>query len=267
MSLPTFPQPVPAPTKRSRKKKIALIGGGAFALLLIGGAAAGGDESKVTTETRTEAVEETTTVPEPVETTTTEAPVQTFVVTSVVDGDTVDLDNGERVRLVGIDAPEVGTCGADEATVALSTLVLGQAVTLEESDEDRDQYNRLLRYVVVNGVDAGGQLLSQGLAIPRYNSTDGYGLHPRETEYAGLAQPLMTCAPPTLRRRRRRRPRRPHRRLSPPALRPLLPRPGAQRPLLELLRSSRCGCRPVHRGEPGYGSHLDRDGDGVGCES
>ncbi|MFG2874596.1 excalibur calcium-binding domain-containing protein [Streptomyces sp. NPDC048337] len=24
--------------------------------------------------------------------------------------------------------------------------------------------------------------------------------------------------------------------------------------------------RPVHRGEPGYGPHLDRDGDGVGCE-
>lgn len=26
------------------------------------------------------------------------------------------------------------------------------------------------------------------------------------------------------------------------------------------------GAAPVHRGEPGYGSHLDRDGDGVGCE-
>ncbi|WP_101596933.1 excalibur calcium-binding domain-containing protein [Brevibacterium linens] len=26
------------------------------------------------------------------------------------------------------------------------------------------------------------------------------------------------------------------------------------------------GAAPVHRGDPGYGSHLDRDGDGVGCE-
>ncbi|MBA4865200.1 excalibur calcium-binding domain-containing protein [Streptomyces sp. PSKA54] len=26
------------------------------------------------------------------------------------------------------------------------------------------------------------------------------------------------------------------------------------------------GAAPVHRGEPGYGSHLDRDGDGVGCD-
>lgn len=27
------------------------------------------------------------------------------------------------------------------------------------------------------------------------------------------------------------------------------------------------GAAPVHRGEPGYGSHLDRDGDGTGCDS
>ncbi|WP_326732543.1 excalibur calcium-binding domain-containing protein [Streptomyces phaeochromogenes] len=27
------------------------------------------------------------------------------------------------------------------------------------------------------------------------------------------------------------------------------------------------GAAPIHRGEPGYGSHLDRDGDGVGCDS
>jgi hypothetical protein len=26
------------------------------------------------------------------------------------------------------------------------------------------------------------------------------------------------------------------------------------------------GAAPVHRGDPGYGSHLDRDGDGIGCE-
>jgi hypothetical protein len=26
------------------------------------------------------------------------------------------------------------------------------------------------------------------------------------------------------------------------------------------------GAAPIHRGEPGYGRHLDRDGDGIGCE-
>ena len=166
--------------------------------------------------------------------------------TSVVDGDTVDLDNGERVRLVGIDAPEKGTCGADEATTALSEMVLGQEVTLEPSDEDRDRYGRLLRYVVVNGEDAGGELLAQGLAIPRYNSTDGYGLHPREAEYASLAQPLMTCTPPPT----------------------VAPAP-APAPVYfdNCAAAGAAGAAPVHRGAPGYGSHLDRDNDGVGCES
>ena len=130
----------------------------------------------------------------------TEAPTTTqlvtYVVVNVVDGDTLDLDNGERVRLVGIDTPERGECGYDEATMVLASMVLNQAVTLEPSDEDRDKYGRLLRYVVVNGVDAGGQMLTQGYAITRYNSTDGYGLHPREAEYEALVQPsVVTCAP------------------------------------------------------------------------
>ena len=121
----------------------------------------------------------------------------TFVVVDVIDGDTLDLDNGERVRLAGIDAPERGDCGADTATATLTALTLGHAVVLEPSDEDRDQYGRLLRYVVVDGVDAGGTLLMLGQAVPRYNSTDGYGRHPREDEYAAVAQPAITCpAPP-----------------------------------------------------------------------
>ena len=124
------------------------------------------------------------------------APVETFIVTNVVDGDTLDLDNGERVRLVGIDTPENGQCGADEATFVLIALTLNKTITLEPSDEDRDEYGRLLRYVLVDGVDVGGQLLAQGYAVARYNSTDGYGLHPREAEYAALAQPSpVVCTP------------------------------------------------------------------------
>ena len=120
--------------------------------------------------------------------------VATFMVANVVDGDTLDLDNGERVRLVGIDTPDRGECGYDEAKLVLASLVLNQPVTLEPGDEDRDSYDRLLRYVLVNGVDVGGQMLAQGYAITRYNSTDGYGLHPREAEYASLVQlPAVTC--------------------------------------------------------------------------
>lgn len=108
---------------------------------------------------------------------------RTFVVTHVVDGDTVDLDNGETVRLVGIDTPERGECGYDEARSALVGLVEGRRITLGASDEDRDRYDRLLRYVDVGKVDAGLRLIEEGLAIARYDSRDGYGRHPREDRY------------------------------------------------------------------------------------
>src|SRR5262245_61880895 len=62
-------------------------------------------------------------------------------VTHVVDGDTLDLSSGERVRLIGIDAPEVGACGADTATARLEALVLGQAVAVPGgARDDTDRY-------------------------------------------------------------------------------------------------------------------------------
>ncbi|TWG91025.1 Micrococcal nuclease (thermonuclease) homologs [Nocardioides sp. J9] len=119
----------------------------------------------------------------------------TYVVTHVVDGDTIDLDNGERVRLVGIDTPERGECGFGPAQSTMKRLVLGKEVVLVESDEDRDVYDRLLRYVEVDGLDVGRQMLDKGLAIARYDSRDGYGRHPREDDYiaADEAAPDITC--------------------------------------------------------------------------
>jgi endonuclease YncB( thermonuclease family) len=122
---------------------------------------------------------------------------RTFLVTHVVDGDTLDLADGRRVRLVGMDTPEVGECGFAEAAAALTRLTLGKRVTLVPSDEDRDQYGRLLRYVDVAGVDVGLRLIQRGLAIARYDSRDGYGFHPREPRYiaADTGARQLTCAP------------------------------------------------------------------------
>ena len=210
--------------------------------------------------------------------------VATFMVANVVDGDTLDLDNGERVRLVGIDTPDRGECGYDEAKLVLASLVLNQPVTLEPSDEDRDSYDRLLRYVLVNGVDVGGQMLAQGYAITRYNSTDGYGLHPREAEYASLVQlPAVTCVD-----------------VDPSSV--TGPRPTSDMTYAEIAAQSAynarhglpfdhgfvgldepvgavsdvsyrncdevraAGAAPIFSGDPGWQSKFDRDGDGVGCE-
>jgi len=72
---------------------------------------------------------------------------RTYLVTRVIDGDTLELASGRDVRLVGIDTPEVGECGYEKAAANLSYLTLGQQVSLAVSDEDQDRYGRLLRYV------------------------------------------------------------------------------------------------------------------------
>lgn len=52
----------------------------------------------------------------------------------------------------------------------------------------------------------------------------------------------------------------------PPAPQPVKPAPPAQAYYKNCAAAKAAGAAPVHRGQPGYGSHLDRDGDGIGCE-
>ncbi|MFN3311245.1 MAG: excalibur calcium-binding domain-containing protein [Thermomonas sp.] len=47
---------------------------------------------------------------------------------------------------------------------------------------------------------------------------------------------------------------------------PLAPQPPAARPFRNCAEARAAGAAPVRRGDPGYGPHLDRDNDGVGCE-
>ncbi|WP_353082685.1 thermonuclease family protein [Tessaracoccus lapidicaptus] len=105
---------------------------------------------------------------------------------AVVDGDTVETSLG-TVRLIGIDSPELGECGHDEASMAIGRVVsVGEVVTLElpEGQNDRDSYGRLLRYVITeSGADLGRMQVEAGNAIARYDSTDGYPAHPRQADY------------------------------------------------------------------------------------
>ena len=106
----------------------------------------------------------------------------------VIDGDTVDVrgpdGTEERVRVIGIDAPERAQCGYVEAADAMAELAEGREIDLVPgARDDRDRYDRLLRYVDVDGTDAGLHLIEQGLAIARYDSRDGHGRHDREDAY------------------------------------------------------------------------------------
>jgi endonuclease YncB( thermonuclease family) len=120
------------------------------------------------------------------------------LVSRVIDGDTIELANGQSVRIVGIDTPEQGNCGYDEATANMERLVLAERIRLGKSDEDTDQYGRLLRYANVGPLDAGLRQIKAGMAVARYDSRDGYGRHPREDRYivADDASTNVTCDRP-----------------------------------------------------------------------
>lgn len=73
-------------------------------------------------------------------------PKETARVAYVIDGDTIELETGERVRLIGIDAPEFGKLYFSESRSKLAELILDKDVQLEKDESDKDGYGRLLRY-------------------------------------------------------------------------------------------------------------------------
>ena len=86
------------------------------------------------------------------------------LVSRVIDGDTIEVLGGERVRYIGIDAPETGEYFAAEATEKNRELVEGKRVRLESDVEDRDEYGRLLRYVWLDDIMVNAELVRLGYA-------------------------------------------------------------------------------------------------------
>jgi len=89
---------------------------------------------------------------------------QTGVVESVHDGDTLKLANNEWVRLIGIDTPEDEEYYYNESTNKLKELVEGKTVILERDIDNRDIYNRLLRYIYVDDLFVNLILVQEGYA-------------------------------------------------------------------------------------------------------
>ncbi len=91
-------------------------------------------------------------------------PAGPALVARVLDGDTVVLESGERVRYLGINTPEAGEPFAAAATARNAALVKGRTVTLETDAEVRDQHGRLLAFVSVGGTSVSATLIREGLA-------------------------------------------------------------------------------------------------------
>lgn len=68
-------------------------------------------------------------------------------VTAVPDGDSIDLADGRRIRLLALDAPERGRCMADDAKAGLTALVLGRHVRLKNTV--KDSFGRTLAIVII----------------------------------------------------------------------------------------------------------------------
>jgi len=88
-------------------------------------------------------------------------------VTRVIDGDTFETETGEKVRLIGINAPEMSDFYGLEAKKYLTNLVENKVVLLQTDNisSNRDRYQRLLRYVIIDGVDVNKKMVSDGFAF------------------------------------------------------------------------------------------------------
>ncbi len=224
---------------------------------------------------------------------TTPVATESATVTKIIDGDTVEVSTVAAglltVRVLGIDSPEVAgvvECGGPDAREFATRILLGQAVELAiDPTQDRtDRYSRALRYVTVAGQNYSVLVADAGYARAYVFANRPVQAHPwilaaenrARAAQLGIWGGSVACseAPP------------PAQQPAPQPVRQLAakpkpkPAPAAPAPVVrEPARSSggsayykncsaarAAGAAPVRRGDPGYAGHLDRDGDGIGCE-
>jgi len=94
----------------------------------------------------------------------------------IIDGDTFKL-GVQSIRLIGINAPEIGKPCSLEAKDKLAELIKGKNIRLEVDVQDKDEYGRLLRYVYVDNLFINAEMARLGLA-----RTEEVGLNVKYSE-------------------------------------------------------------------------------------
>ena len=103
----------------------------------------------------------------------------TRTITKVVDGDTITLDGGEKIRLIGVDTPEVyggKQCfGPESSAYTKSLLKPGTQVRVELDKDHLDSYSRTLAYIyrVDDGLFVNADLIANGYAREIYYAPNG----------------------------------------------------------------------------------------------
>ena len=90
---------------------------------------------------------------------------ETYLVVKVLDGDTVELSSGEKLRYIGIDTPEKSDPYYAEAKSFNRELVEHKRITIEFDVQKKDKYGRLLGYIYVADTFVNAELLRAGLAV------------------------------------------------------------------------------------------------------
>lgn len=109
----------------------------------------------------------------------------------VYDGDTVILADGERIRFLLVNTPEIANaytgepaeCYGDEALVLTKSILNHRTIDLEYDLECRDHYNRLLAWISIDGLDVNAHLVEQGAAKVMLVPPNGYS---RYQQYKAL---------------------------------------------------------------------------------
>lgn len=201
-------------------------------------------------------------------------------VTNVVDGDTIDVDyegSEERIRLILVDTPEtkhpqmgVQPFGPEASEFTASRLD-GKDVRLEPGVEERDYYGRLLAYVFVDGENFNQQLIEEGLArVAVYPPNTEYldEFEAAEEEARSAATGIWSLEDYVTDDGYAEQDEEPQDSSGDAGSSEEADSSGSDDVYYENCDAVReAGADPVREGDPGYGSHLDRDGDGVGCET
>lgn len=209
----------------------------------------------------------------------------------VLDGDTLRLDDGREIQLIGVDAHEAGTCAGDAATRHARARVEGRQVVLHAERGGRDRSLRPLLYVRYDGpddeYDLGYSLAYNGLALPypAYAGNERYTANVAEATAVAPAPPTCPSAPAAPRDDSDDSGVGTYRPV--PAPRPAVgaPRPNTAAPQPDTVvapapsapsggatyykncaAARAAGAAPILRSQPGYRAPLDADNDGIACE-
>lgn len=200
-----------------------------------------------------------------------------YQVASITDGDTIKVNiNGavETIRFIGMDTPETKDprkpvqCFGFKATSKMQSYAQSKKVRLEAdgSQGDRDRYGRLLRYVYTDdGKNIAYEMIKGGFAHEyTYNLPYKYQAQFKTAQkYArdndkGLWSPSTCNGNTNQQHAPKPKPE--------PSPKPQAATPPSNVYYKNCTAARDAGAAPVYRGQPGYGSHLDRDNDGIGCE-